>query len=85
MRTRNSLYRLILLDPTGRHILIKGGRYFLSSTEACLLEGSTVLQLLSRGVEVGCGLQFVVGDACFITSPIVKIEREGNSARSETG
>ena len=84
VRTRNSQYRLIVLDQTGRNILIKGGRYFLRSTEACLLEGSTVLQLLSGGPGVGRGLQFVVGDTCFITSRILKIEREGTSARAHT-
>jgi hypothetical protein len=79
VHTRNSTYRLIILDPTGHDILIQGGRHFPCSTEACLLDGSSVLELLSDGVEVGCKLQFVVGERCFITSTIVEIEREGTN------
>ena len=82
VRTRNSLYRLIMLDPAGRKILIQGGRYLPCSTEACLLDDSSVLGVLACGVDVGCSLQFVVGDRCFITSPIVEIEREGPNVRA---
>ena len=82
VRTRNSLYRLIMLDPAGRKILIQGGRYLPCSTEACLLGDSSVLGVLAGGVDVGCSLQFVVGDRCFITSPIVEIEREGPNVRA---
>ena len=77
VHTRNSTYRLIILDRTGQNILIQGGRHFPCSTEACLLDGSSVLQLLVGGAAVACNLEFVAGDKCFITSPIVEIEREG--------
>jgi hypothetical protein len=77
VHTRNSTYRLIILDPTEQNILIQGGRHFPCSTEACLLDGSCVLELLVGGAAVGCNLEFVAGDRCFITSPIVEIEREG--------
>jgi hypothetical protein len=33
VHTRNSTYRLIILDPTGHNILIQGGRHFPCSTE----------------------------------------------------
>jgi len=80
VRTRNSLYYLIVLDSIGRRILIQGGRYFPCTTEACLLEGSSVPELLVGAAEARCSLQFVVGDRCFVTSPIVEIEREVHAA-----
>ena len=46
VRTGNSLYHLIVLDPLGRKVLLQGGRYFPCTTEACLLEGSSVPELL---------------------------------------
>lgn len=79
VRTRNSRYRLIVLDPFGRKILIQGGRHFPCSTEACLLDGSSVLELLAGAGEAGGGLQFLVGDKCFMTSAIVHVEREGSN------
>lgn len=77
VRTRNSRYRLIVLDPLGQKILIQGGRHFPCSTEVRLLDGSSVLELLAGAGEPGCGLQFALGDKCFMTSPIMHIKREG--------
>lgn len=82
VRTRNSVYRLIVLDPTGRSVLIQGGRHFPCSTEAELLDGSSVLDLLSSSVENGRSLRFAVGIRGFVTSSIVTIEREGPHVRA---
>ena len=80
VRTGNSLYHLIVLDPLGRKVLVQGGRYFPCTTEACLLEGSSVPELLLDAVAARCSLQFVVGNRCFMTSPIVEVEREVRAA-----
>jgi len=80
VRTRNSLYHLIILDPAGETVLIEGGRYFPCTTEARLLEGSHVPDLLIDGVADGGSLQFQVGNRCVVTSPIVEVEREMRAA-----
>lgn len=74
VRTCNSLYRLVMLDPTASKVLIRGGRYFPQPSEACLL-GSAIGRKIQIGhIVVGRGLGFSVGRRCFITSPIELIE-----------
>lgn len=76
VRTCNSRYRLVVLNPSERKILIGGGRYFQQPAEACLL-GSAIGKKIQIGhIVVGRGLGFSVGRRCFITSPIEDIERE---------
>jgi hypothetical protein len=87
VRTCNSRYRMVVLNPAERKILIGGGKYFQQPAEACLL-GSAIGKKIQIGhIMVGRGLGFSVGRRCFITSPIEDIEREqsGTANAKENG
>lgn len=76
IRTCNSVYRLVMLNPSERKVLIRGGRYFQQPAGACLL-GSAIGRRIKVGrIVEGRGLGFSVGRRCFITSPIEHFERE---------
>jgi hypothetical protein len=76
VRTCNSLYRLVMLNPSERKILIRGGQYLQQPTTACLL-GSAIGRKIQVGrIVEGRGLGFSVGRRCFITSPIEHFERQ---------
>ena len=82
VRTRNSEYRVIVLDDMGCHVLVQGGRHFPFTTEAWMLDGSWVTELLPPGAAFGHSMVFVVGTRGFMTSPIVLIERERSGGRA---
>ena len=76
IRTSNSLYRLVMLNPSARKVLIRGGRYLQEPTGACLL-GSAIGRKIQVGrIVEGRGLGFSVGRRVFITSPVEHFERE---------
>jgi hypothetical protein len=76
VHTRNSTYRIIMLDRTNQMVLIRGGKHFPQPTEACLLGSTTEKKVQIGRIVLGRGLGFAVGRRCFITSPVAAIERQ---------
>lgn len=78
VRTRNSQYNIVFLEPLTRSIVIRGGRHFVSPREARLL--GCLGEVATTGPDrlaVGGRMTFTVGSRCFVTSRIVELEREG--------
>ena len=75
VRTRNSLYRMVLLEPLRGEILVQGGRFFNESTRAqfagCSL-GGAFLKL--RGIYIGFRMEIQVGLEKIITSDVRSVE-----------
>ena len=75
LRTHNSDYRILVLDPTIGRALVEGGACLTEPTEA-LLKGSAVPGSSFRRGEicVGSRLEMWVDDRVFITSPVRWVE-----------
>jgi RNA polymerase-binding transcription factor DksA len=75
LRTHNSDYRIMLLDPETGRALVEGGTYLIEPAEA-LLRGSAVRGAAFRSGEicVGCRVEMWVDEKVFITSPVKSIE-----------
>lgn len=75
LRTHNSDYRILVLDPRIGRALVEGGTYLHEPTEA-LLKGSAVPGSKFRRGEicVGCRLEMWVDERVFITSPVKSVE-----------
>jgi hypothetical protein len=71
LRTHNSDYRILLLDPRTGRALVEGGDYILEPTEA-LVRGSAVVgdAFKSGTISVGCRLEMWVDERAFLTSPV---------------
>jgi len=79
LRTRNSVYEFVMLQPTQHKVSVSGGRHFPHLTEAHLFgcsEGSG----RRDSIALGRRLEFTVGPRLFVTSVIVSIERESEDA-----
>ena len=74
LRTHNSDYRMLLLDPETGRALVEGGACLSEPSEA-LLRGSAVPgSLFKSGVIcVGCRLEIWIDERAIITSPIRSI------------
>ncbi|HVR30930.1 MAG TPA: hypothetical protein VMS86_15510 [Thermoanaerobaculia bacterium] len=59
VRTENSLYRIIVLEPRGRRILVQGGAFFPDSTPA-ELEGSSLGGSMLKQGWIGPGLRMEI-------------------------
>jgi hypothetical protein len=72
--TRNSRYRLVILDGCGGNALVKGGRYFPQET-AARIEGSTLggSPLKIGWVGRGLFLELSVGGKRIVTSRVRSI------------
>ena len=83
VRTYNSDYRILLLDPKTGRALVEGGDYLLEPNEA-LLKGSAALgDALKPGtICVGCRLEMWVDERVFLTSPVKSMHMKHNSAES---
>lgn len=75
LKTHNSDYRILLLDPKIGRALVEGGSYLTEPTEA-LLKGSAIPGSAFRRGEicVGCRLEMWVDERVFITSPVKSVE-----------
>jgi len=75
LRTHNSDYRIMMLDPQTGRVLVEGGSYLGEPSEA-LLRGSAVAGSEFRAGEicVGCRVEMWVNERVFITSPVKSIE-----------
>ena len=81
LRTHNSDYRILLLDPRTGRALVEGGDYLLEPNEA-LLKGSAIAgdALKPGSICVGHRLEMWVGQRVFLTSPIKTVHLKQNSA-----
>ena len=81
LRTHNSEYRILLLDPKTGRALVEGGDYLDEPSEA-LLKGSAASgsSFKTGSICVGCRLEMWVDERVFITSPIRSIEVKHNAA-----
>lgn len=71
LRTHNSDYRILLLDPKTGRALVEGGDYIVEPTEA-LVRGSAVAGDVFKGgtISVGSRLEMWVDQRAFLTSPV---------------
>lgn len=71
IRTHNSDYRIMLLDPKTGRALVEGGDYIVEPTEALVLGSSVVGEPFKGGtIGIGCRLEMWVGERAFVTSPV---------------
>jgi hypothetical protein len=82
LRTHNSDYRILLLDPNTGRALVEGGDYIVEPTEA-LVRGSAANGDVFKGgtISVGCRLEMWVDQRAFLTSPVksVNVKRNGDA------
>jgi hypothetical protein len=80
LRTLNSDYRILLLDPRTGRSLIEGGSLLVEPSEA-LVRGSALPGAPFEGgaIDVGCRLELWVNEQVFLTSPIKSIEVKHNA------
>lgn len=80
VRTHNSDYRILLLDPTTGRALVEGGDYLLEPNDA-LLKGSAVTGegLKPGAICVGSRLEMWLNERVFITSPVKSVQVKHNN------
>ncbi|HKY44327.1 MAG TPA: TraR/DksA C4-type zinc finger protein [Pyrinomonadaceae bacterium] len=80
VRTYNSNYRILLLDPKTGRALVDGGDYLLEPNDA-LLKGSAASgdALKPGAICVGSRLELWINDRVFITSPVKSMYVKHNS------
>ena len=71
VQTRNSLYRIVLLEPLRGEVLVQGGRFFPEFTRA-QVAGGAFLKL--RGIYIGFRMEIQVGLETIITSDVRSVE-----------
>jgi len=77
VRTDNSVYRITILRPHAREVLVQGGKFFPERTRACLSGSTFGGSCLKIGwVGLGLHLEFHAGDQCIITSHVCAIAVE---------
>ena len=81
VRTDNSVYRITILRPHAREVLVQGGKFFPARTRACLSGSNFGGSCLKMGwVGVGLHLEFHAGDQWIITSHVRAIAVEPSMA-----
>lgn len=80
LRTYNSDYRILLLDPETGRALVEGGSYLVEPNEA-LLRGSAIpgSEFKDGSICVGSRLEMWVDDRVLLTSTIKSIHVKNNS------
>ncbi len=81
VRTRNSVYRLEVLDPQRRTVMVQGGAFFVQPTRAWLNGSSFGGTCLKVGwIGVSLHLEFSVDERLIVTSRVVSVDvrREGD-------
>jgi hypothetical protein len=86
MRTHNSDYRILLLDPNTGRALIEGGEYLVEPNEA-LLTGSAIpgSEFKAGTLSLGSRLEILVDERVLLTSPIKALRVKHNSAAEPVG
>ena len=80
VQTRNSNYRIFLLDPTTGRALVEGGRHFVEPVEA-FVNGSTFGGVTFRVGWIGIGmrLELITNGKVASTSPVQSFHVEKSS------
>lgn len=80
LRTHNSLYSMLLLDPKIGRVLVEGGEYLLEPSEA-LIKGSAVTgsRFKDGVISIGSRLELWVNEKVFLTSPVKAVHVKHNS------
>ena len=79
VRTDNSVYRITILTPHLREVLVQGGKFFPERTRACLSGSSFGGSCLKMGwVGLGLHMEFHAGDQWIITSHVRAIAVEAS-------
>ncbi len=79
VRTDNSAYRITILRPHAREVLVQGGKFFPARTRACLSGSTFGGSCLKMGwVGLGLHLEFHAGDQWIITSHVRAIAVEAS-------
>ena len=80
VRTDNSVYRITILKPHLREVLVQGGKFFPERTRACLSGSSFGGSCLKLGwVGLGLHMEFHAGDQWIITSHVRAIAVEASA------
>ena len=81
VRTHNSDYRILLLDPKTGRALVEGGDYLLEPNDALVKGSAATGDALKPGaICVGCRLEMWLNERVFITSPVKSVQVKSNSA-----
>lgn len=81
VRTYNSNYRILLLDPKTGRALVDGGDYLLEPNDALLKGSAAAGDALKPGsICVGCRLEMWLNERVFITSPVKSVHVKQSSA-----
>ncbi len=81
VRTDNSVYRITILTPHLREVLVQGGKFFPERTRACLSGSTFGGSCLKMGwVGLGLHMEFHAGDQWIITSHVRAIAVEPSAA-----
>ncbi len=79
VRTDNSIYRITILTPHLREVLVQGGKFFPERTRACLSGSSFGGSCLKIGwVGLGLHMEFHAGGQWIITSHVRAIAVEAS-------
>ncbi|HEX5885090.1 MAG TPA: TraR/DksA C4-type zinc finger protein [Pyrinomonadaceae bacterium] len=74
LRTQNSEYRILLLDPKTGRALVEGGAHFVEPSEALLMGSALSASDFKSGVIcAGHRLEIWCNDKVFLTSPIKSV------------
>jgi len=77
VQTRNSQYRLIVLDGDHQDVLVQGGALFPEATAAYLQGASAGGSLVRTGwIEVGLRMELLAGPRRIVTSPVRSVTIE---------
>jgi hypothetical protein len=74
VRTRNSVYAMVVLSPLDQTVLIRGGHHFRSGTEATLLGSSSLEEVHPGRISTLTSLGILANGRGYVTSPVEAIE-----------
>ena len=83
VKTRSSVYELVVLGGDHGDVLLRGGRHFKEFQRAVFL-GSTAEggSFQPRTIDIGLRMRFIVADGLFVTSAVKSLSRHLASAAS---
>ena len=75
VRTRNSVYEIVVIDHQAREILIRGGKFFPERTSAHLAGSSCRGSFLKIGsIHVGFNMEIVASQGTIVTSTVQSVD-----------
>lgn len=82
VKTRRSVYELIVLRPDEADVLVRGGSHFTEWRRVRFLGSSGEGRVHPRTIDIGLRMQFIHGDRLVITSVVQSFSRRPTSAAS---